>query len=175
MRRVALVAVALSALPASARATTVVHYAPSLDDEDRGVFIDDGPRASVLEVDIGATHTTRHVRVRPNRGSIAAGAGCKRRAARVVRCPFDFSIQARLGAGDDRIVFRTKPPTWAFPFAQGGPGDDRIVSSGSGRGYLWGGTGRDVIRGGAVHDVLAGGRGRDKLYGGGGSDDLWGE
>ena len=55
---------------------------------------------------------------------------------------------------------------------QGGDGNDRLVTSGTGAVDLRGGAGNDVITGGVAGDTLAGGAGSDTLIGGAGNDTL---
>ena len=57
----------------------------------------------------------------------------------------------------------------------GGPGDDDLISAGSGNDTIYGGGGDDTIRGGAGDDELRGGLGDDLLNGGSGNDVLYAE
>ena len=50
--------------------------------------------------------------------------------------------------------------------AQGGEGDDLIVSGGHGGVFMQGGKGHSTLIGGAGHDVLVGGQGDNTIYGG---------
>ena len=90
--------------------------------------------------------------------------------ADVIVTGLDAAIFAAGMGGADRI---TADPGVAgnndLVFAEGGPGDDELVSPGSGA-SLFGGAGNDRLIGSRGDDWLSGGAGRDVLIGDSGAD-----
>ena len=70
-------------------------------------------------------------------------------------------------AGDDSFTNRTS----LISIADGGPGNDRLVSR-SGSSLFFGGNGADRLVGGPMEDFLIGGAGDDDIFGGAGPDKL---
>lgn len=92
-----------------------------------------------------------------------------------VRCPVPTGATAEsffaiLDDGDDTFVLQATAVA-LIGNVNGGPGDDRIVSSGT----MYGGPGNDSLRGGDIGDQFPegdGGNGSDTIIGGGGVDHL---
>lgn len=118
-------------------------------------------------------------------GAITTGWGCYEDIHQVY-CgrgpyPWQFSIYANLGAGDDRILRDYQSagsPDYDPALLDGGPGDD-IVGGSGGDDVLVGGTGDDMVDGHRGDDLVIGGPlelapgetpGTDHVYGGWGDD-----
>jgi Ca2+-binding RTX toxin-like protein len=85
--------------------------------------------------------------------------GCPAVSPNTVHCTGAAGLNVYAGDGDDIVH--------GAPYANGGPGDDRLIG-----GNAWGGTGDDVLIGTRDEDVLNGGPGRDRISGLGGDDEL---
>lgn len=90
----------------------------------------------------------------------------------VIGRPLGF-LQVDGFGGDDRIgADDPQAPVRGTEFiAEGGPGDDRLLSGG-GATVLAGGPGDDVLVGGRGSDVLVGGGGNNKMVEGAGRDEI---
>jgi hypothetical protein len=103
---------------------------------------------------------------------LAAGSGCQRVNAVMVRCPTSAAgrrvfVDAR--DGDNRVVLKTAVGTDGE--LRGGDGRDRLYGD-DGNDLLLGGDGVDTLQGGPGFNTIDGGLGDDFLYGGVGRDRL---
>ena len=80
------------------------------------------------------------------------------------------------GAGDDELLTSGSTDILARPFMHlsGGPGDD-VLRGANARDRIAGGSGEDVLAGEYGQDKLRGGPGGDRLFGQGGRDSLIGQ
>ncbi|HEX8520689.1 MAG TPA: CARDB domain-containing protein [Tepidisphaeraceae bacterium] len=75
-----------------------------------------------------------------------------------------------MGAGNDALLVGNGI---ANVYADGGPGDDKMIG-GDGNDNFLGGAGKDILRGGLGNDRLNGSGGNDKVYGEAGADKCYG-
>ncbi|HEX2232553.1 MAG TPA: hypothetical protein VHG69_04230 [Thermoleophilaceae bacterium] len=109
---------------------------------------------------------------------VVPGPGCQRQDpadSTHVRCPVPSgataeSFQATLGDANDTLTL-LQTAVALVGHVEAGPGNDRLVSSGT----MIGGPGNDSMRGGDIGDLFDegdAGNGRDRIVGGGGIDHL---
>jgi Ca2+-binding RTX toxin-like protein len=173
---IAVLAGALLACPAGARAATVTAHASEPDPTGHG---DDFP-AYVDVTDVGHHRNDLELRVSARavlvveraRRPLKVRHGCRRRGTRVAICRMaDPTLYVDPGGGNDTVRGRCTSGDVSF---YGGYGNDRLVSGGCAA-YLYGGPGNDVLVGDSFGQWLYGGGGNDRLLGGGGQDTLYGD
>lgn len=177
---IAAAVLAVLALPTHALAATVTAHPTKIVDE--GTRLEEEVSGFVEVRDRGGDRNDLRVRVHrrdvavQELGSarLAAGAGCSRRAKRVVVCRTRSDwrdVEVHAGARDDRVTGRCAR---RGVLMLGGSGNDRLEMGGCG-GWLYGGFGDDVLVGDEFAQELRGGAGDDRLFGRGGRDLLFGE
>ena len=163
MRRLAIAVVALLVAPGAASAATVRVGEPGIP---RLVHYDAAPgEANRLTVTYESSdRVTATVTLTDPGAVVKAGEGCKSLGAHTARCKnsagedqFIYGTRVRLRDGDDEVHAAVGGGTYYGSIgADGGPGDDLLVGTGS-PDDLDGGGGRDRLFGGAASDHLADG------------------